>query len=106
MLYYDGTCRFCRRWANRFRGVLGRRGVALVAYSDGSKEEEMRLHWMDGRDFGGIDALLKLAEEIWWARPLGALSRIPGVVGLWKWLYREFARRRHCWGGACRISGE
>ncbi len=65
----------------------------------------MRLHWGDGGVFWGVDVMLRLSREIWWAWPLRPFSKIPGVMWLMSRLYGWLAKRRHCWGGACRGLG-
>jgi hypothetical protein len=62
---------------------------------------EMRVLLADGRHYGGADAGVALAREIWWARPLVWLARVPGVT---EWLrrgYRWIAARRSCVAERC-----
>jgi len=41
---------------------------------------EMQFLPSDGNRFGGADAAVALAREIWWARPLLWISKIPGMM--------------------------
>ena len=54
---------------------------ALLGMSREELLREIRLLLSDGRQFGGADAAVALAREIWWARPLVWFSKIPGGMG-------------------------
>jgi predicted DCC family thiol-disulfide oxidoreductase YuxK len=56
----------------------------------------MRLLLSGGQQFGGADAAVALAREIWWARPLVWLAAIPGVMAILRSVYRWIAARRQC----------
>ena len=115
---YDGACGVCSRLARRFRGMLGRRGFALVPlqapwmssrlrFSYGIPLEnlldEMRVLTADGRALGGADAVLFLAGRVWWTRPLAALGSLPPLRALLGRGYRWFAARRHRFSQSCAI---
>ena len=102
-LFFDGTCTMCRRWAERVRGILARGGVKVVLFDSGADEEEMRLNWNDGREYGGVDALILLCGRVWWAWPFFGLTHVPGVGWLLRNAYRWIAKNRHCIGGSCAI---
>lgn len=113
-LAYDRECAMCRRGASRWRGVLARRGVKVVALqamwvrrrlrlSAGEVPDEIKLMFTDGPVLGGADAMVALAGRIWWAWPVAVLARVPGVMPLLRCIYRAIARRRHCFNGACRV---
>ena len=104
---YDGDCPFCTRWAERFERILTRRGFDVAPLQapwvreclDLRLEEplsEMRVLTPAGRIFGGADAVIFLARAIWWAWPLCALARLPGMHLLVRKSYRWFATRRYC----------
>src|SRR4029077_10707813 len=91
-LFFDAGCGFCTRIARWLSPILERRGLAVAPLQDSrvgallgmSREEllrEMRLLLSDGQQFGGADAAVALAREIWWAQPLVWFSRIPGGTG-------------------------
>jgi predicted DCC family thiol-disulfide oxidoreductase YuxK len=114
-LFFDADCDFCTRIARWLAPVLARRqfGVAplqdlrvssLLNLSQAELMREMRFLLADNRHFGGADAIVALAGQIWWARPLVWLSRIPGVMKLLRWAYRGVAARRHCASVACQIA--
>jgi len=111
-LFFDAECAFCTRFARWLAPILGRRGMAVAPLQDPrvgallgmSREEllrEIRLLLSDGQQFGGADACLALAHEIWWARPLVWLARIPGMMEILRSAYRRIAMHRNCAAHAC-----
>jgi predicted DCC family thiol-disulfide oxidoreductase YuxK len=114
-LFFDADCKFCTRTARWLAPILERRGLALAPLQDPrvgallglSRNEllrELRFVLSDGRQSGGADAVLALAREIWWARPLVWLSSLPGMMDVLRRRYRSFAARRHCAAAICEIS--
>jgi predicted DCC family thiol-disulfide oxidoreductase YuxK len=58
--------------------------------------EEMRVLTADGRVFGGADAVIFLARQLWWAAPFVALAEI-GFIRSWlDRAYRWVAAHRTC----------
>lgn len=111
-LFFDSECAFCTRFARWLAPHLRRRCLAVAPLQDPrvgallglSRDEllrEMRVLLSDGSQFGGADACLALAREIWWARPLVWLARLPGVLGVMRRAYRWFAARRSCAAASC-----
>ena len=111
-LFFDAECRFCTRFARWLAPHLERRGMALAPLQDPrvgallglSREEllrEMRFLLSDGSQFGGADAAVALAREIWWARPLVWISRIPGMTEILRKRYRWIAAQRKCAATQC-----
>jgi predicted DCC family thiol-disulfide oxidoreductase YuxK len=49
-----------------------------------------------GREFGGADAVVALAREIWWARPFLWFSKLPGGMRALDAGYRWIASHRKC----------
>src|SRR5258708_16067523 len=66
---------------------------------------EMRLLKANGDTIGGADAIVEVARQIWWGWPVFALSRIPGMMPLFRALYRGVAARRHCLGKGTWATG-
>lgn len=56
----------------------------------------MRVLTRDGCVFGGADAVIFLARQVWWMRPLAWIARLPGATAVLRSLYRRVAARRHC----------
>lgn len=106
-LFFDARCRFCTRFARRLSPILRRRGLAVAALQDprvaallGMSSriilKELRFLMSDGSHSGGAHAVLAIAREIWWARPLVWLSTLPGAMHLLDAGYRSIAARRGC----------
>ena len=110
-LFYDAECRVCRRIARGLEPLLNRRDLAITplqaphagALLGLSREEllrEMRFLLDDGspagRLTGGADAVVALAREIGWARPIVWLAQIPGVMPLLRRGYGWIAAKRKC----------
>jgi predicted DCC family thiol-disulfide oxidoreductase YuxK len=106
-LFYDADCHFCIKIARAVALTLIKRGFALAPLQDPrvsallglSQSElllEMRLLMSNGQQTGGAEAAIALAHEIWWARPLVWLSRLPGMMQLLRRAYRWIAAHRKC----------
>src|SRR5258708_33806085 len=102
-LFFDADCKFCTRIARWLAPILERRGMALAPLQDPRVAEllglshadlmkEMQFLLSDGSRFGGADAAVLLGREIWWARPVGWVSKIPRMMGGFSKGYR--------WGAA------
>ena len=114
-LFFDADCRFCTRIARWLAPILERRGLALAPLQDPrvgallglSRNDllrELRFLLEDGKQSGGADAVLALAREIWWARPVVWLGQLPGMTGVLRAGYRWFAAQRHCAAAMCAAS--
>jgi len=110
--FFDAECRFCTRIARWLAPILEKRGLALAPLQDPrvgallglSRDElmrEMQLLLSDGSRYGGADAAVALAREIWWWRPLLWVSRIPGMMELLRKGYRWVAGQRSCVATVC-----
>ena len=106
-LFFDADCAFCVKIVRALAPALQKRGFALAPLEDPrvgallglSQSElllEMRLLLSNGQQTGGADATIALAHEIWWARPLVWLSKLPGMIQLLRRAYRQIAAHRKC----------
>jgi len=106
-LFFDAECGFCTRFARWLTPILERRGLATAPLQDprvgallGMRRNELlrelRFLLSDGRHYGGADAILAIAGEIWWARPLVWLSKVPGMLNPLHAAYHHLAERRNC----------
>jgi predicted DCC family thiol-disulfide oxidoreductase YuxK len=106
-LFFDSECAFCVKIVRALAPTLQKRGFALAPLQDPrvgallglSQTElllEMRLLLSNGQQTGGADAAVALADEIWWARPLVWLSKLPGMMQLLRRAHRWIAARRKC----------
>ena len=109
---YDGDCSMCVRLAGRFASILRRHGFDLAPLQSpwvrsrlGSLAceplDEMFVLSSSGDVIGGADAVVFLARGIWWAWPLYAITKLPGLMWLLAHLYRWVARNRNCFDGRC-----
>jgi predicted DCC family thiol-disulfide oxidoreductase YuxK len=113
-VFFDRDCRVCTSLARRFRRTFEKRGFGLAALQDPrvaallalpSEEllREMRVITCEGEIHGGAEAIVYLAGQIWWAWPLFAAARIPGVPRILDACYRWFADHRPCSSGTCSL---
>jgi predicted DCC family thiol-disulfide oxidoreductase YuxK len=114
-LFFDADCVFCTKIARRLQPILQRRNLAVAPLQDprvatllGLCREnlmrEIHLLMSDGTRYGGADAVVALARQVWWARPLVWLAKVPGIMVLLRTAYRYIARNRHCAASACATS--
>lgn len=114
--FFDAECKFCTRVARWLAPILERRNLgvtplqdprvsALLGLTPQELLREMRFLHGDGRHFGGADAGIELAKEIWWARPLVWLSKIPGMMPVLRRAYHWIAAQRSCTAEQCSASG-
>jgi predicted DCC family thiol-disulfide oxidoreductase YuxK len=106
-LFFDAECKFCIRIARWIAPILAHRGMAVAPLQDprvgpllglGDDEllKELRFLWSDGTQYGGADAIVAVAREIWWAQPLAWFSKLPGAMNLLHTTYRWVAGQRSC----------
>lgn len=70
----------------------------------GELPEEIKLIANTGKTYGGIDALLFMAQSVAWMTPLVHLAEIPFLKKTLKAAYSALAKRRYCLSGKCRIN--
>lgn len=112
-LFFDGECEFCTRLARLLARSMRRHGLAIAPLQDprviallGLSREELlrsvRFITGDGKQYGGADALLALAQELWWARPIAYMARIPQVkhslASAYSWGAQRFGCHATCTG--------
>jgi predicted DCC family thiol-disulfide oxidoreductase YuxK len=111
-LFFDADCGFCTRIAQWVAPILERRGFAVAPLQDvrvgallglpqAELMREMRVLLEDGHQYGGADAAVALAREIWWARPLTWFARVPGLMPWLRGGYCWIASRRRCAATYC-----
>jgi predicted DCC family thiol-disulfide oxidoreductase YuxK len=116
-VFFDRDCSVCTSLARRFRRPLGTRGFGLAALQDPRVQallalppedllREMSVATAEGGIYGGAEAIVFLARQIWWAWPLYAAAKLPGVPHILDACYRWFADHRTCASGSCSISGK
>jgi predicted DCC family thiol-disulfide oxidoreductase YuxK len=106
-LFFDAECGFCTRSARWIAPILRGRGMAVAPLQDprvgpllGVNRDvllrELRFLLSDGKQYGGADAVVAVAREIWWGRPLAWFAKLPGAMNLLHSGYRWVATRRSC----------
>ena len=106
-LFFDSDCGFCTQLARRIAPVLARRGMAVAPLQDprvgallGMNRElllmELRFLLCNGKQYGGADAVVAVAREIWWAHPLVWFAKFPGAMRLLRSVYSRVAAQRSC----------
>ncbi len=114
-LFFDAECKFCTRIARWLAPILERRGLAVAPLQDSrvgallglSRFElirEMRFLLSDGSQSGGADAAVALAREVWWARPLVWVSKLPGMMEALRSGYCWVAAQRSCAAARCEVA--
>jgi predicted DCC family thiol-disulfide oxidoreductase YuxK len=113
-LFFDAECRFCTHIARWLAPILRRRGLgvaplqdarvgALLGMSRSELLKELRFLMSDLTPAGGANAVLAVAREIWWARPLIWLTALPGMINALDAGYRWVAARRGCSSELCQV---
>jgi len=106
-LFFDAECAFCTRSARWVAPILARRGMAVAPLQDprvgallGMNRDlllrELRFLLSDGKQYGGADAIVAVARQIWWAQPLVWFAKLPGAMKLLHSGYRRIAAQRSC----------
>jgi len=106
-IFYDRDCNLCRELALRFENAFAKRGFHFeplqhewvqrrLNLTRDEALEEMRVLTTAGKVFGGADAVIYLARQVWWGAPLAFLARLPFVHARLDRLYRWVAAHRTC----------
>ena len=106
-IFFDEDCGFCRDLAFRFEPVFAQRGFHFepiqrewvrerLHLTPDQALEEMRVLTADGRVFGGADAGIFLARQLWWAAPFATLARLDFIHAFLDRSYRWIAAHRTC----------
>jgi predicted DCC family thiol-disulfide oxidoreductase YuxK len=120
IVIWDGECNFCRSQVERLHRLDSGK-LAYLSLHDPrvqslcpelSHDQLLEQMWVitrDQRRFGGADAgryLSRHLPKLWWLMPL---LHLPFSMPLWRWIYRQIARRRYkisgrqCDTGSCKI---
>lgn len=123
VVIFDGECRFCtaqvkalakfdRGGRLSFLSLHDPRALSLVPdLTHDDLMDQLYVVTASGRRFGGPHAVRYFTRRLpalWLAAPF---LHFPGSLPLWRFLYRQLARRRYwfgrvdCEGGTCRLPG-
>jgi predicted DCC family thiol-disulfide oxidoreductase YuxK len=116
-VFFDRDCSVCTSLAQRFRRPLEARGFGLAALQDRRAQallpsppqdllREMRVATSDGKVYGGAQAIVYLARQIWWAYPLFLAAKLPNIPRVLDAGYRWFADHRGCVSGVCSLPSQ
>jgi predicted DCC family thiol-disulfide oxidoreductase YuxK len=111
-VFFDRDCRICTSLARRFQRTFKKRGFGLAALQDPRVAallglppdqllREMRVVTTKNEIYGGAEAIVYLARQVWWAWPIYVAAQLPGVPGILRAGYRWFADHRHCAASKC-----
>ena len=111
-LFFDAECGFCTRIARWLEPILARRGLGVAPLQDPrvgallglSRDEllkELRFLTSTGIHSGGANAVLAVAREIWWGRPLVWFAKLPFVLKLLDKGYKWVSAHRGCNSETC-----
>jgi predicted DCC family thiol-disulfide oxidoreductase YuxK len=114
-LFFDAECEFCTRIARWLAGPMERRGLAVAPLQDprvaallGLSSAELlrtiRFVLADGNQYQGAAAVLAVAQELWWARPLVWMAKLPGMLAAMKAAYHWVAQHRRCRAEYCTMN--
>ena len=122
VLIFDGECLFCRRQVERIHRLDGRNRVSFISlhdpfvaehYRDLTYEQMMeQMYVIDrtGRRHGGAAAFRYLTRRLPLLWLFAPLLHLPFSLPLWRWGYRQIAKRRYRWGkvqecasGTCEV---
>jgi predicted DCC family thiol-disulfide oxidoreductase YuxK len=122
VVIYDGECNFCRSQVGNLRRLdWGGQRLSFVSlhdprvaerYPDLSHESLMeQMYVVDGKGsrHGGADAVRYLTRRLPTLWLIAPLMHIPFTAGLWRWAYKQVAKRRYklagksCENDACSI---
>ncbi len=122
VVIFDGQCRFCRGQVERLHRWDGKQRLAFLSLHDPLVEErypdltheqlmdQMYVIDAEHRRHGGAEAARYLTRRLPRLWILAPLMHIPGSLPLWRWCYKQVAKRRYRWGkiddcdgGTCEV---
>ena len=106
-IFYDDNCDSCRNLARWFEDFFAARGFHFeplqrewvqqrLNLTEKQALEEMRVLTSTGEVFGGADAVILLARQVWWTAPLAWLARLSSGHAILHRFYRWIAAYRTC----------
>lgn len=107
IVIYDGDCRFCTGQVENLARWDSRRRLAFLSLHDPEVAkrfpdltydqlmEEMYVVDQAGNRYGGADAFRYLTTRLPRLYLLAPLMHLPFTMPLWRWGYRQVAKRRY-----------
>lgn len=122
VVIYDGQCNFCKSQINTLSRLdcCGNRLAFLSLHAPEVQErypdltyellmEQMYLVTPAGKRYGGSDAVRYLTRRLPALWLISPFLHFPGTARLWRWLYKQVAKRRYklagktCEGDSCSV---
>ncbi|QDV14112.1 hypothetical protein CA51_40060 [Rosistilla oblonga] len=121
VVIFDGQCNFCRGGVERLNWLDRRNRLAFISlhdervaerYPDLSHDDLMQEMFVvdgQGKRHGGSDAVRYLSRQLALLWPIMPVLHLPGSAGVWRWMYKQVAKRRYrlagknCDSGSCKI---
>jgi predicted DCC family thiol-disulfide oxidoreductase YuxK len=124
VVIYDGQCRFCTKQVQNLARWDSKRRLAFLSLHDplvakvcpdltyDQLIEQMYVVDQRGHRYAGADAFRYLTTRLPKLYALAPLMHLPFTGPLWRWGYRQFAKRRYsimgrtndvCADDACRV---
>ena len=122
LVIYDGSCNFCSSQVMNLSRLDGKRRLAFISLHDPfvtehftdlthqQLMEQMYLVDQSGHRHGGAEAFRYLTRRLPILWILAPLLHLPFSLPLWRWGYKQVAKRRYRWGkvddcasGSCEV---
>jgi len=105
LLIYDGDCKFCRRWIERWRSITHEQ-INYAPYQEVSQQypqisrdqfqQSVQLIETDGKIYSGAEAVFRtLSQSPNRSWMLGLYQKLPGFKVITEWFYRSVAGNRN-----------
>lgn len=108
VVIYDGQCNFCKSQVRLLHRLdFGGTRLSFLSlhdqrvaqrYPDLTFDEMMQQMYIvqeSGEKHGGSDAVKFLSRRLPILWPVMPILHIPGTAGLWRWAYKQVAKRRY-----------
>lgn len=108
VVIYDGECNFCRSQVKRLRRLdWGGKRLAFISLHDSRVAERFpdltydqlmdQMYVIDRNEVrhAGADAVRYLTRRLPLLWAVAPILHLPGTARLWRWLYKQIAKRRY-----------
>ena len=124
VVIFDGECNFCRSQVRKLHWMdFGKKRLSFISlhdsrvierYEDLTFEQLMdQMYVIDSKQhrYGGADAVRYLSRRLPLLWIIAPILHIPGSARLWRWMYKQVAKRRYklagktsnCEGDSCSV---
>lgn len=118
VVIFDGECNFCRSQVRNLRRLDFTKRLSFLSlhdqrvgerYPDLSRDDLMQqMYVVDpiGQPHGGSEAVKYLSRHLPILWPVMPLLHLPGTAGIWRWGYKQIAKRRYQLAGKSKDCGD